>query len=367
MTDARFTKLIKLMEQFQVDVIALNPGPSLTYLTGLHFHLMERPTVLLIAKDREPLLILPELEAGKISTSRARINAITYNDDPATWQKSFKEAAGVYDLTHARVGIEAIRLRYLELEYLQKAAPEARFISAEKVFSNLRETKDASEIQQMRLAVKIAQEALSAILPRVKAGVTEKEIAAELTIQLLRGGSDPELPFAPIVASGANSANPHATPSDRRLKAGDLVVIDWGARSNGYCSDLTRTFAIGDLEPELRTIYEIVRKSNLAGRVAGKPEITAGNVDKASRDVIENAGYGVYFNHRTGHGIGLEDHETPYIFNGNSTILSPGHAYTVEPGIYLPGRGGVRIEDDMIITATGSESLSDFSRELTIL
>lgn len=188
-----------------------------------------------------------------------------------------------------------------------------------------------------------------------------------MTLHLLRNGSDPELPFSPIVASGTNSANPHAVPTDRQLENGDLLVIDWGARSDGYCSDLTRTFAIGRIEPEFKRIYETVQQANAGGRTAGKPNLTAGEVDRASRQVIEKAGYGEYFTHRTGHGLGMDAHESPYIFAGNQLPLAAGMTYTVEPGIYLPERGGVRIEDDMVITPDGSESLSDFPRELSIL
>ena len=156
-------------------------------------------------------------------------------------------------------------------------------------------------------------------------------------------------------------------PTERPLQSGDLLVIDWGARSNGYCADLTRTFAIGNIDPELKAIYEAVKQANSTGRAASKPGATAGEVDLAARAVIENAGYGAFFTHRTGHGLGLEDHEPPYIFNGNSLALRPGMTYTVEPGIYLPGRGGVRIEDNLVITHTGCETFSDLSRELMIL
>lgn len=367
MTDYRFENLYKLMDQHALTTLALNAGPTLTYLTGLTFHLMERPTVLLIKKERKPLIILPELEAGKLAASRVPLTPFTYNDDPSTWQKVFVEAAKELQLEKTAIGVEPTRLRFLELEYLRRALDTIEFVSAEKVCSGLRAIKDNNEINEMRRAVSIAQNALKAVMPAIKPGISEKEVAAELTIRMLREGSDSELPFAPIIASGPNSANPHAFPTDRKFQPGDLVVIDWGARSNGYCSDLTRTFAIGELNDELRKIYETVKRSNEAGRAAGAPRKKAGSVDQAAREVIENAGYGKYFTHRTGHGLGLEDHETPYIFSENQEFLTAGMTYTVEPGIYLPGVGGVRIEDNMLVTDTGSESLSDFPRELTIL
>ena len=367
MTDPRFAFLQQLMEENKVLAIALNPGPTLTYLTGLHFHLMERPTVLLYQTGFEPVLILPELEVGKVASSRLKITPVPYNDNVATWQEAFNQAVKKLDLDGLTIAVESTRLRFLELDFLQKAVPSAKFISGDPIIGNLRIHKEDKEVSEMHRAVKIAQDALITILPMVKAGISEQDIAAELTIELLRKGSDPEFPFTPIIASGPNSANPHAVPTDRKLQNGDLVVIDWGARSNGYCSDLTRTFAIGELSPEIRKVYETVKSANAAGRSAGRPGIQAGDVDRAARNVIEKAGYGQYFTHRTGHGLGMEDHETPYIFDGNSFPLAAGMTYTVEPGIYLPGIGGVRIEDDMVVTNTGSESLSDISRDLIIL
>jgi Xaa-Pro dipeptidase len=219
----------------------------------------------------------------------------------------------------------------------------------------------------MRKAVKVAQNALEAAIPLIRTGMTEKELAVELVTQLLRHGSEPELPFSPIVSGGPNSANPHASPTERKLQAGDLLVIDWGATVNGYISDLTRTFAVGQVEAEYEKIHKIVQAANAAGRAAGKPGLPCADVDKAARDVIESAGYGQYFTHRTGHGIGMESHEEPYMRGDNLQILEPGMAYTVEPGIYLPGRNGVRVEDNVIVTEAGSESLSDIPREIRVV
>jgi Xaa-Pro dipeptidase len=367
MSDDRFNRLQNFMTQDKLSTIALNPGPTLTYLTGLNFHLMERPIVLLFQRGHKPLLILPQLEMVKLEFINLPMHTVHYNDDPATWPDAFRSAFRHMNLEGARIGLEATRMRFLELNYLQQAAPTALFVAAEQVLGDLRAIKEPGEINEMRRAVKIAQQALKATLPMIGAGKTEKEIASTLTLELLRNGSDPELPFAPIVASGPNSANPHATPTERVLQPGDLLVIDWGARSNGYCSDLTRTFAIGHLDADLKNVYNNVLSANTTGRSECGPGVAAGVVDLATRLTIENAGYGQFFTHRTGHGIGLEDHESPYIFAGNKVILEPGMTFTIEPGIYLPGRGGVRIEDNILITGNGAESLSDYPRELTIL
>jgi Xaa-Pro dipeptidase len=366
---ARHARLSETLTQHELDTLLLNPGPSLAYLTGLSFHLMERPTVVLFTPGKSPVVVLPELETAKVASLPFEMRAFPYGEDPAGWPQAFARAALAAGLpaNGARIGVEPTRLRVLELRFMEQAVPGASFVSAEDSLSDLRLCKDANEIAAMGKAVRIAQEALQTTLPVVKAGVTEREIASELTLQLLRAGSDAEFPFSPIVSGGPNAANPHASPGARPLRPGDLLVIDWGAIYNGYISDLTRTFAIGEVDDEWRRIAHIVLEANQAGRNASRPGIPAEAVDQAARQVIEQAGYGQYFIHRTGHGIGLEGHEPPYIRAGNQLILKPGMAFTVEPGIYIPDRNGVRIEDNVVITETGAQILSDLPRELITL
>jgi Xaa-Pro dipeptidase len=360
----RQARLAETLGQHGLDALALNPGPTLTYLTGLHFHLMERPVIALFEPGKPPIIILPELEKGKLASLPFTVQAFPFGEDPAHWPEVFEQAAQAAGLDGRKVGVEPTRMRLLEYRYLKHAAPQARYLHADESLAELRMRKDSSEIAAMRKAVEIAQQALLATLPAVRAGVTEKQIAAELTVQLLRAGSEPEFPFSPIVSGGPNSANPHATPTERPLQAGDLLVVDWGAIYDGYVSDLTRTFAIGTVEDEFVQIAGIVAQANAAGRKAAGPEIPAEEVDKAARGVIEQAGYGAYFVHRTGHGLGMEGHEPPYMRAGNSLPLQAGMTFTVEPGIYLPDRGGVRIEDNVVIIADGAECLSDLPREL---
>jgi Xaa-Pro dipeptidase len=367
MLKSRLSRLDQLMASTKIDAIVLNPGPSLVYLTGLHFHLMERPTVFVYQRGESPLLILPELESAKLAGIEISLSVHTFGDDPSTWQGVFDQALSKWKNNRLNVGVEPNRLRFLELEYLHKAAPGANFVSGDSIVSVLRSQKDAHEIECMRKAVQIAQKALLATLPYIKPGVTEQALASELIIQLYKAGSSPELPFMPIIASGPNSANPHAVPTSRKLQKGDFLVIDWGAAYDDYCSDLTRTFAMGEPAPELLEIYNAVQAANAAGRAAGKPGLPAGAVDDVTRRVINQAGFGSYFTHRTGHGLGMEAHEQPYMFAGNPLELAAGMTYTVEPGIYLPGKGGVRIEDNIAVTETGCESLSDMPRDLKIL
>jgi Xaa-Pro dipeptidase len=364
MTQSRFDKLQASLRASGLDAVILNPGPTLTHLTGLHFHLMERPVVLLLAKDQAPAIVLPELELQKVSSLPYELQVFAYTENPSEWGDAFRKATQALGLDGKRIGVEPRQLRLLEFRYVKDGAPEADYPDASDVLSGLRLRKDKSEVEAMRRAVKIAQDALEATIPLIKIGMTEKELAAELVTQLLRQGSEPELPFAPIVSGGPNAANPHASPSDRKLQVGDLLVVDWGATYDSYISDLTRTFAVGEVDDEYKKIHEIVQEANAAGRAAGKPGVPCANVDKAARDVIEKAGYGVYFTHRTGHGIGMEGHEEPYMRADNMQLLEPGMAFTVEPGIYLPNRNGVRIEDNVVITETGAEVLSDMPREI---
>jgi len=360
----RIYRLMKILQGSEVHAVALNPGANLTYLTGLNFHISERPIVLIISQTALPVIVLPELEAPKLQASSILLESFTYKDDPTSWRKAFTQAAEMASLSGHRVAVDENEFRLLELRLLEASAPGASFISLAAGLSNLRICKNEEELSYMLQAAQIAERAFEAIQGSIRAGITEKELASELTMQLYRHGSDPELPFQLHVSSGENSANPHAMPTERILQPADLVLFDWGARYNGYCSDITRTVALGKLDDELKQIYDAVLQANQVGRETARAGISAGEVDRAARAVIEQYGYGQYFIHRLGHGLGLLGHEPPYIFSGNDLVLKAGMVHTIEPGIYLPGKGGVRIEDNVVITDTGCELLTKIDRSL---
>lgn len=362
----RQDKLSNALKNAKMKGIVLNPGPSLTYMTGLHFHLSERPVVLLFQAEGPPALVLPELEAGQVKDLPYELGVFTYGEDPDKWSGQFVKAAQSLGLDGEEIGVEDRVLRLLELKFLQTAMPEAQFLNAIDVMANLRMYKDESETAAMQAAVDIAEKALDETLPMIKIGMTEKELASELTLRLMRGGSG-EFPFLPIIASGPNSANPHAFPTDKKLVSGDLLVIDWGASVDGYFSDITRTFGVGELNEEQIKIHQIVVEANAAARAIAKPGIFCGDVDKAARDFIDESGYGEWFIHRTGHGLGVEVHEEPYMRADNPMKLEPGMTFTIEPGIYRPDLGGVRIEDDVVVTKDGLKSLSTMKRDLQIV
>jgi Xaa-Pro dipeptidase len=362
----RQAKLAKLMAENGWDAVALNAGPSQTYYTGLHFHIMERPAVVVITAKGALAMVLPGFESGKTEGLGFEMRTFTYGEDPAEWQKTFNEAAKALGPLK-RIGVEDLRMRVMELRYMEGAYPEASFERAEPLIAKMRMTKDAGEVAAMQRATEIAEAALAATIKHVKIGMTEKEMASYLIQQLYANGSDPELPFMPIVATGPNSANPHATVSDTKIQKGDLLLFDWGASYQGYLSDLTRTFAIGEVSEEFKRIYNVVKLANEVGCGTAKPGLPCSAVDDATREVIDDSGFGQYFTHRTGHGLGMEPHEEPYMRAGNSLKLEEGMSFTVEPGIYLDGRGGVRIEDNVVVTKDGAKVLSSFPRELQII
>lgn len=355
---------MSLLQSTGLDGMILNPGPSLVYMTGLHFHLSERPVVVILLPDSPAIIVLPELEQEKLKQLPFEIQAFPYGEDPAQWEMAFKSTTRAASLAGKRIGVEPRQLRFLEFRLLSDASPRTHFLSAEAGVAELRMVKDTNELSAMRRAVDIAQNALNATLPGFKLGMSERELASELTLQLFRAGCDPEVQFAPIVSAGPNSANPHATPSARKLSIGDLLVIDWGASYDGYYSDITRTFAIGKLDPVFTKIGKVVLAANEAGRNVVTPGVAAQVVDQAARDVINSAGYGNYFTHRTGHGLGMEVHEGPYIRSGNPQVLESGMTFTIEPGIYISGKNGVRIEDNVAVTTSGVECLTSLPREI---
>lgn len=359
-------RLQKLQEQLisqGLNGIALVPGPNMIYFSGIHSHLSERPIVLLIPALGEPAIIIPTLEAMKAQDAGIPVNRIFDWNDQEGYSSAFQQAGAILGLNEWVLGVEALHMRVLELELLQQIGPDLKITHAEPVMDVLRSVKDETEIAAMEKAVAVAERAIRSLLPRIKIGMSEKQVAAMLTQELFDEGAE-SIAFGPIVAAGPNSASPHAVPTDRPLQNGDLLVIDWGVYVDGYPSDITRTFAVGEIDDELKWIYEIVRAANEKGKLTAKPGASGQDVDRAARKVIADSGYGEQFFHRTGHGLGLEVHESPNMVEGNLEPLRPGNVFTVEPGIYLSGRGGVRIEDNVLVTLEGSRSLTSFSRDL---
>lgn len=366
MNDNRLHRLTEQIVAHGLDGVALMPGPNLLYVSGMHVHLSERPILLFVPADDEPAIIIPTLEAMKAQAAGIPEDRIFAWSDAEGYAGAFQQACAHLELTDYLLGVEALHMRVLEMQMLQRYAPGLQIAHAEPALAALRSVKDAAELAAMEKAIAVAEKALARIVPRIKVGLSERQVAAMLTQELLASGAD-SIAFGPIVAAGPNAALPHATPTHRTLQRGDLLIIDWGVYVDDYPSDLTRTFAVGEIDPELQRIYDTVRLANEEARRTARPGVTGQAVDRAARDVIEDAGYGEQFIHRTGHGLGLEVHETPDMSQVNTQPLVAGNVFTIEPGIYLPGRGGVRIEDNVVVTGDGCRTMTSFSRDLIMV
>ncbi len=363
----RLARMLDLLDENRFQGVVLNAGPSLEYLFGVPFHLMERPVLAFISASGAAAMALPELEASRLVHARTEVTPFTYGEEPATWAAAVAEAAEATGLTSGRLATDSRWMRLLELDFVRAGVPDVAVQAAHSLFDKLRVIKDEEELSHMRTAVQIAERGLLATIPSIRVGITEKEIAAILVENLLREGSDTAFPFSPIVAAGPNAADPHAVPTERRVVEGDVVLVDWGASHDGYYSDLTRVFCVGEPSAELQRAADVVLEANLAATAAGRPGVPAGDVDQAARGVIEGAGLGDFFIHRTGHGLGREVHEAPYIRADNDDVLQVGMTFTIEPGVYFDERFGVRIEDDVVVTSEGVEALSSMDRRLLAL
>jgi Xaa-Pro aminopeptidase len=344
--DRRTRAAAKLRER-KFDALLATPGADLFYLTGYQLFTSERLTCLVLDPDGKATLVCPELEAPRAAVAAPDIARATWGetDDPYAIVASLVRASGVVAVADQMWAAFVLKL--------QSALPRLAFAVASEITRDLRMRKDATEIEALRLVSESADRAYAEILDHRFAGRTEREIGSDLA-RLLRAEGHDDVGFT-IVASGANGASPHHETGDRRIATGDTIVLDFGGAMRGYRSDITRTVHVGTSPGrEEQKIHDTVRRSQEAGYAAARGGASAESVDAAARRVIDDAGYGEFFIHRTGHGIGLDGHEHPYLVRGNHETLEPGMAFSIEPGIYLPGRFGVRIEDVAVIDNDGS-------------
>lgn len=266
----------------------------------------------------------------------------------------------------ARVAVEADHVTAAQHESFAKTwFPDAEILPAVGLVADLRRVKDAGELSRIGAACAVADAAFDAVKMRLTDRPSERDFALDLEFEMRRRGAE-AVSFEPIVASGPNGAKPHARPSERSIEPGELVVLDFGCKVDGYCSDMTRTVSVGEPPPDARRMYDVVAESQEAGCAAVRAGATASAVDRACREVIESAEWGEAFLHGTGHGVGLEIHEDPRVAATVSDTLAVGHVVTVEPGVYLVGRGGVRIEDTVAVTEDGCEVLTKSPKQLVL-
>lgn len=341
-----------------ISALCVGPGADLRYLTGYDALPLERLTLLVVPADGEPVLVVPSLE-------RPRAESQGVGDRVAI--RSWDETEDPFALVGPLGGTIAVgdRLWAAFVLGLQRASPGATLTLASRITGPLRIRKDKAEIEALREAGRIADGVAHAIASLGVAGRTEREVSRMIGDALLSGGCE-RVSFA-IVAAGENAASPHHEPGDRIIAEGDALVCDFGGTVDGYGSDITRTFSVGEPSAELAHVHDVVRRAQQAAVDAVRPGVTASAVDAAARELIAAEGLGDAFVHRTGHGIGLEEHEEPYIVAGNTTPLEPGMAFSVEPGVYLAGRLGVRIEDIVIVTDDGAERVNTAPHDLVVL
>jgi Xaa-Pro dipeptidase len=352
-------RMQRLLDSVDADAVAFVPGSNMVYFTGLQYFLSERPIVAFLTRQGLSF-IMPQLEMIKL-TKRTDLEAQAFIwTDTFGYESAFKEA--MQAMKGKRIAVDGQTMRVFEWLAMGDAGLNlGETLDAGHDMLQIRAIKTADEVAAMRKAIDISEKALDKVLGWVKPGMTELQIAGKLSDEMTAGGCDSIL--FNLILTGPNSALPHGNTGSRILGKDDFLLMDFGCVWNNYPSDITRTYCLGTPSDEMKRIYEAVYQANAAARAISAPGVTCGAVDKAARDVIEAAGYGEFFTHRTGHGLGLSGHEMPQIASGVETILEPGMVFTIEPGIYIPAIGGVRIEDDMVVTETGCESMTTYPRE----
>ena len=358
------------MQAAGCDVMMLSLGADLPWVSGYEAMPLERLTMLVVGATEEQgaVLFVPELEAPRVVPQPGVFSVRPWAEHEGPVALVAELAARLVPASGGtpRVAVSD-RAWSTFLLALQRLLPGWEWTVSSEVCAPLRAVKDEAEVDALARASAVADRVARALLGGEISlvGRPERDVSAEIAARLLEEGHQ-RVNFA-IVGSGPNSASPHHEAGDRVIRAGEPVVCDFGGTLDGYCSDITRTVFTGEPEAELRRIYEVVAEAQRAGVEAARVGSPCQEVDRAARRVIDSAGFGRYFVHRTGHGIGLEEHEDPYMVEGNSAPLVPGNAFSVEPGIYVPGRYGVRIEDLVVATAAGPRPLNVADHSLVVL
>lgn len=349
-----------------VDAVVLTPAATMTWLLGHEFEAHERLFLLIVPTSDAAVAVVPALEEANFRGAAPSVESLHLWDDADGPEKAAAEAFKCLAKA-SRVAVEPLSLRYMEFGHVRRELPKAKIESAESVVAALRLKKSDEEAALMKRASKIAEAALEFTLRDVKPGRKEVEIASKLSSELLRRGGG-GISFGPIVLSGPKSALPHGVPDDREMQEGEFLLIDFGTSFDGYHCDITRTFVVsGSPTDRMREVYEAVLQANIRGVAASRPGVTYDYVHKNCQANLRGPRFKEFMTHRTGHGLGLEIHEPPSVMAGNDEVVEEGAVFTIEPGLYLNGWGGVRIEDNIRVTEQGCELLTSSPRELRIL
>ncbi|HET7626806.1 MAG TPA: Xaa-Pro peptidase family protein [Bacillales bacterium] len=363
----RLTPLCQWLRENECDFAFIHSTANVFYLSGFHCTPHERLLGLLVFPTDESVLICPRMEVNRAKNSGGTDEIIGYSDTDDPWTligETFTKRA----IKNARTAaIEKQKLPFSYGEALKKQFPHLTFLDADEKLGELRMTKDANELRMLREAARYADLAVEIGVEAIEEGRTEMEVLATIEYEMKKKGIR-EMAFSTMVLAGENAAHPHGTPGKREIRKGDFVLFDLGVVLDGYCSDITRTVAYGHVNDKQREVYETVLQAQETALALSRPGLRIGDLDAAARKVIDDAGYGEYFPHRLGHGLGIEAHEAPSMGGNNDETLKPGMVYTVEPGIYIVDDAiGVRIEDDVYLSENGPECLTRFPKTLQVI
>jgi len=361
----RLLKLQTWMKENGIEVSFLTSSENVFYLSGYYTDPHERLLALAVFQEEEPFLVCPAMEMQDAKRAGWGQEIIGYSDIENPWEMILHSInKRIKDV--AKAAIEKEHMNVERYEQLTQMFPKASFVSAEEKVRLLRMIKDAKELKIIEEACALADFAVEFGVSEIKEGKTELEVLNALEYALKQKGVT-EMSFSTMVLTGANAASPHGNPGETKIQKGDLVLFDLGVVVDRYCSDITRTVAYGDINDKQKEIYDTVLKAQLAAIEASRPGVTAADVDLTARRIIADAGYREYFPHRLGHGLGIGVHEYPSMTETNQLVIEEGMVYTIEPGIYVPDVAGVRIEDDIYISADGAKVLTKFPKELQII
>lgn len=360
----RLTNLVKILTKNNVDGYFMGANYDLNFLTGIDPFPDERFKGLLVLKDERKVFVSPELYYEDFRNTLGEDLPIYIWSDSEGVNSTFEKIKQDYELEGLKIAIDD-SIRGIDLLDMMDIIG-ANFINEPKISKELRIIKDEEGIKRLQDAALIADKTYEEIVKFIKPGLTEKEISDKIKELLISLGGE-GLSFEPIVASGPNSSMPHYSGDDRVILEQDVIILDYGCMYKGYCSDTSRTVFVGEPTKEQRKVYEIVLEANTRAEEAAKEGVAAESLDQIARGVIKDAGYGQYFINRTGHGIGVEVHEHPFIKEGNKDVLKTGMAFSIEPGIYIPGKFGMRVEDIVVIDGKTPKILNQSTKKLMIV
>ncbi|TYR81272.1 aminopeptidase P family protein [Priestia megaterium] len=364
--EKRLNKVVSWIQEKDYDMAFISSTENVFYLTNFYTNPHERLLGLFVFQNADPILVCPSMEVGQARDAGWAFEIIGYEDHENPWE-FIQGSLHKRDLSTVKhIAVEKELLSYARAEELMKLYPDAALVAAEEKLNQLRVVKDEAEIEILKRAAALADYGVEVGVAALKEGVTEMDVLAKIEYELKRKGIR-EMSFSTMVLFGEKAGEAHGNPGLRKLKEGDFVLFDLGVVLDGYCSDITRTVVYKSVNEKQKHIYETVQRAQQAALDASKAGTRIGDLDLIARNLIKKEGYGEFFPHRLGHGLGISVHEFPSMSQANNDLLQEGMVYTIEPGVYIPEVGGVRIEDDVVITKDGYETLTKYPKELQVI